>query len=89
MCGPVDWCQVLLNTLDLASMIAVTPHGTYHAFDSRAAQGPGLVDRPLLILHGMFTAASSMVCCVCLCLCMCVRECACVHVVCFVCKCKC
>jgi hypothetical protein len=60
--GPVDWCQVLLNTLGLASTTAVTPHGTYHAFDSRPAQGPGLADRPLLILHGMFTAASSMVC---------------------------
>jgi hypothetical protein len=82
--------QVLLNTLGLASTTAVTPHGTYHAFDSRPAKGPGLADRPLIILHGMFTAASSMVCVrVCKCdfsvrvsLCACVHACmhACVRV---------
>ncbi len=67
--------QVLLNTLGLTSTTVVTPHGTYHAFDSRPAQGLGLADRPLLILHGMFTAASSMVC-VCVCACVPVYVCA-------------
>ena len=53
--------QALLNVLGLTSVVIPTRCGRYHAFDSQPPAGPGTGSRPLVLLHGMFTAASSMV----------------------------